>query len=493
MGESLKHVQASAELAQVTTRSIEALQKYSAGQRALSLEVNPDKAIPLFREAIAIDTGFASAYRALAIALGNRGQDREGQIRALEHAYAHVDRLPEVERYLTIASYWSQGPHPDVAKAEQAYESLLVIRPTQYAALNNLALIRAQRRDFAGAEQLLRRSIDANPSALTAYGNLASYEAEQGKLAAMDSTFRAQLRISGGNPRVAVAGVSMLFSRGKYDSTDVLIDSIVKANPGQLDLLQQQAGVRQYTALVRGKLSESLRYSSQNALLSRQLNHPAALLSASLDSALVDAWFRGSNQKAVATVQAGLKRTPLETIPPLDRPYAALAQIYAVAGRPDLARPMLQELDRTTATMTPDGAAALRHSIQSLIAVAERRYLDAAHEAIAADNGPCTTCAAPLIAYAYDNANQRDSALVEYTKYVESTSIMNRFENDGIFLAGAYKRLGELWEAKGDAGKALDYYTKFVSIWKDADQELQPKVSEVRKRIARLRDTESKP
>jgi tetratricopeptide (TPR) repeat protein len=491
MGESLKHVQASAELAQVTTRSIEALQKYSAGQRALSVEVNPNKAIPLFREAIAIDTGFAAAYRALAIALGNSNQDREGQIRALEHAYAHADRLPEVERYLTIASYWSQGPRPDVKKAEQAYESVLVIRPTQSAALNNLALIRAQRRDFAGAEQLLRRSIAANPTALTAYSNLVGYEAEQGKLAAMESTFTAQLRVSGNNPRVAATGVNMLFSRGKYDSTDALIDSIVKANPGQLDLLQQQSATKQATALVRGRLVESLRYSSQNALFSKQLNQPAALLSASVDSALVDAWFRGSKAKAVTVVQAGLERTPLESIPPLDRPYAALAQIYALAGRPDLARPMLEELDRTTGTMTPDGVAALRHSILSLIALAERRYMDAAHEAIAADNGPCTTCTAPLIAYAYDNANQPDSALVEYTKYVESTSILNRFGNDGFLLAGAYKRLGELWEAKGDRGKALEYYSKFVSLWKDADPELQPKVSEVRKRIAIVRDTES--
>ena len=119
--------------------------------------------------------------------------------------------------------------------------------------------------------------------------------------------------------------------------------------------------------------------------------------------------------------------------------------------------------------------------------------MDAAHEAQAADTGSCTTCAAPLIAYAYDYANQLDSARAEYTKYVESTSIMGRFGNDGLLLAGAYKRLGELWETKGDKVKAAGYYTKFVSMWKDADPELQPKVSEVRKRLIRLTDTETKP
>src|SRR5581483_717604 len=133
------------------------------------------------RQAIALDTSFASAYRALAISLGNRGQDRGGQITALEKAYAHADRLPEVEKWLTIAAYWNQGPRPDIAKAAQAYESLLVIRPTNYAALNNLALIYAERRDFSKAEDLLRRSIAASPSSLTAWGNLMTYQAEQGK------------------------------------------------------------------------------------------------------------------------------------------------------------------------------------------------------------------------------------------------------------------------------------------------------------------------
>jgi tetratricopeptide (TPR) repeat protein len=400
--------------------------------------------------------------------------------------------LPEVERFLSIAAYWNQGLRPDPKKAEQAFESLLVIRPTHYAALNNLALLHAQRRNFPKAEELLRRSIAANPSALTAYGNLMTYQAEQGKIAAMESTYVAQLKASGNNPRIVLGRVSILFSQGKYDSTDALIDSIVKGLPGQADLIQQRNGVIAATALVRGKLGESLRLASQNAIELKKQGQAGALLAATLDSAMIEAWYRGSKEKAVAIMTAGLKRTPLDSLAPLDRPYGSIAQVYAFAGRPDLARPMLAELDRTTSTMTPAGASELRHSILAAIAFSERRYLDAAHEAQAADAGPCTTCAAPLIAYAYDNANQPDSARAEYTKYVESTSILGRFGNDGILLAGAYKRLGELWEAKGDKVKAAGYYTKFVSMWKDADPELQPKVSEVRKRLVGLTDTESK-
>jgi tetratricopeptide (TPR) repeat protein len=493
MGESLKHLQASRPLADVTTTSLAALEKYTEGQRAMVVQNDMDKAIPFFKEAVAIDTGFASAYRALAIALANRGQDREGQIRALEKAYAHADRLPEVERWLSIAAYWNQGPHPDPVKAAQAYESLLAIRPTQYAALNNLALIYADRRNFAGAEQLLRRSIASNPTALTAYGNLFTYQAEEGKLAAMDSTFAAQLKVSGNNPRVAIARANILFSRQKHDSSRFVADSISKANPNDELLATQAMGIRSYTDMVHGKLNESLRLISQVAAYSAAHGSPVALLAAaSLDSAIVEALFRESKTKALALIEAGLRRTPLSSLPPLERPYVSLAQAYALAGQPDLARTMLAEFERIAPTMPFRAASEGGHSINSVIALAEHRYLDAAHESEATNVGVCGTCSAPLTGMAFDLAQQPDSAIAAFTKYVESTSLSGRLNTDGFFLAGSYKRLGELWEAKGDRAKAASYYAKFIELWKNADPDLQPKVAEVRRRLARLSQTETR-
>jgi hypothetical protein len=58
--------------------------------------------------------------------------------------------------------------------------------------------------------------------------------------------------------------------------------------------------------------------------------------------------------------------------------------------------------------------------------------------------------------------------------------------DDAFSLAPSYKRLGELYEARGDRKRAADYYGKFVDLWKDADPELQPAVTEIRQRLARL-------
>ncbi|MEO7084856.1 MAG: protein kinase [Gemmatimonadaceae bacterium] len=492
MGESLKHLQASPELAQVTTASLPALEKYSQGQRAMSTEGDFDKAVPLLREAIKLDTNFASAYRALAIALGNQGQDRTGQIAALEKAMAHSDRLPEVERFLTTAAYYSQGPKPDPDKAADAYQALLAVRPTNYAALNNLALIFAQKRDFAKAEEYLRRSIASNPAAIVAYGNLMGYQAELGQVAAMDSTFAAEVKASENNPRVVLGRVSILFARGDYDAAGALMDSLARTNPTATDLALQRLGVNEAIAMTRGKLNESLRLASQNAVLGRERGSPGALLGAAFDSAMVESWYRGNKVKGLARIQAGLARTPLSSLAPFDRPYESLAELYAISGRADLAKEAFAEFERTSSAMAPDELAATRHEFRGAIAFAEGKYLDAAHETIAGDIGPCTTCVLPIVATAYDLAGQPDSAIAAFTKYVESPSILNRFNNDEIFLAGSYKRLGELLESKGDRSKAVHYYTKFVELWKNADAELQPSVADVRKRLARLSDTEGK-
>ena len=155
MGESLKHVQASAELAQVTTDVASgAAEVHGRTARDVGRARIYDKAIPLFREAIAIDTGFASAYRALAIALGNRGRDRDGQIRRSRKRMRTRTGCRRSSGICRSRRTGIRDPARIPTKAAQAYESLLAIRPTHYAALNNLALIYAQRRDFAKAEAL---------------------------------------------------------------------------------------------------------------------------------------------------------------------------------------------------------------------------------------------------------------------------------------------------------------------------------------------------
>ena len=43
-----------------------------------------------------------------------------------------------------------------------------------------------------------------------------------------------------------------------------------------------------------------------------------------------------------------------------------------------------------------------------------------------------------------------------------------------------------MYEEKGDKAKALENYSRFVDLWKEADPVLQPAVREVKARMAKL-------
>jgi tetratricopeptide (TPR) repeat protein len=126
------------------------------------------------------------------------------------------------------------------------------------------------------------------------------------------------------------------------------------------------------------------------------------------------------------------------------------------------------------------------------IAMAERRYDDAVRAYRDADKAGCQACSQPDIGRAYDLAGKSDSAIAVLTRYIEQFPDAFRLGSDAWNLAGVHKRLGELYEAKGDKQKAAGHYVKFLELWKNADPELQPKVDEVRKRLARISDTEKR-
>ena len=136
-----------------------------------------------------------------------------------------------------------------------------------------------------------------------------------------------------------------------------------------------------------------------------------------------------------------------------------------------------------------------RHNTLAEIALVEPRPLDAVSEFRQGDqlpNGPaseCTDCLPVNLGRAFDAANMPDSAIASYERYIATPNI-HKFYGNMIFLAGVQKRLGELYEAKGNREQAAAHYLAFVDLWKNADPELQPAVTAVKQRLAHLQDTE---
>jgi tetratricopeptide (TPR) repeat protein len=89
------------------------------------------------------------------------------------------------------------------------------------------------------------------------------------------------------------------------------------------------------------------------------------------------------------------------------------------------------------------------------------------------------------LARVYDRMGQVDSARIYYQRAVDAPSL-RRLISDAIQLAPALKRLGELYEARGDDANAAKYYNRLVDLWHDADPALQPTVRDIRQRLARF-------
>ncbi|HWA41335.1 MAG TPA: serine/threonine-protein kinase, partial [Gemmatimonadales bacterium] len=82
-GESLRTIQASNELERVTTPSLPALRKYVEGSKVADEAGDTERGLALLQEAVELDSGFAMAWRKMAVLLGNEGRDQPRALAAI--------------------------------------------------------------------------------------------------------------------------------------------------------------------------------------------------------------------------------------------------------------------------------------------------------------------------------------------------------------------------------------------------------------------------
>jgi tetratricopeptide (TPR) repeat protein/tRNA A-37 threonylcarbamoyl transferase component Bud32 len=489
VGESLKTVRASTPLEQVTTGSLEALRKYAQADRSYSIDGDGAKASALLQEAIALDSSFAMAYRKLGVVLGNTGAPPEQRAVALTKAYEHRDRLTEAERYLTVGTYWMSGPAPDPVKALAAYNALIDIQPDNAPGLNNAALLYQQQGNYAKSAELLRRSIAADSMTAPAYSNLAVAEFELGQTTAAWQTLELYTRKFPNNPDGVGNRVRFDMAEGNYDSALAAINAMRSAIRDNLDMQSGAEGLYEQIARARGELAEAQRRAAANAAIDAKRGFVSAPLGYEIQVAFYESWYLGQQARAVQRLDAALAKHPLSGIPMLERPYTTLALIYAVSGRPDRARTMLAEQQRDSPAGLLEASQYNRHNALGEIALAEGKWDVAVVEFRQSDPGGCPLCPLPGVGRAFDGQGRADSAIATFEKYLATSSVAHA-GLDPIFRAGIYKRLGDLYAARGDTTLAVSSYAHFIAAWKDADPELQPKVEDAKRRMKALSRSE---
>ena len=487
IGESLKDVRASPPLAQVTTSSLPALRKYAEGVRAAEVEGDYPKAISLLREAVALDSNFAMAWRKLGVSLSNYGMP--GSDSAAIKAYELRGRLTETEAAAAVGYYYQRGPGGDRAKAVEAYESV-VAKGIVDASTHNLALLLTSRREFARAESLYKRRITAGDAPVVTYGNLVSVLFSQGKIDEADSVRRIADGLFPTAPQSQGSEMAFVYHRGQLDSVAI----VTQRMRSHRDPRTQAAGWYSLSALqlLRGQVREGTRSLATARQIDSARGSAISPVQDSIYLSFVDLMVVGNRDRAVQRFERAMARLG-PGAQDQQRTY-----FYVAADMPRQARQMYERWlaePRDSAEhrlLEPN-----RHGLLGAVLMVEGKPLEAIEElrrAELAPDGPvgsCAACGSVRIGQAFDRANMPDSAIARFEHYL-NTPIPGRlnFDLDVSSVPSISRRLGELYEAKGDRVKAAAYYQKFIDLWKNADPELQPQVAEIRQRLARLTDPE---
>ncbi|HEX6814615.1 MAG TPA: protein kinase family protein [Gemmatimonadaceae bacterium] len=487
IGESLREVQATPPLARETTSSLQALRLFNAGTRFTNMAGELQQGVASDRQAVAVDSTFAQAWSNLALGLVNLGASQASIDSALEHAYRLRVRLPDRERLNIEGAYYELGSHRDRLRAIEIYKEETRLPGAGLApALGNMGEVLRTMRLYARAESLDVRGLQIDSDRAIAAVNVIELELDRGGVDSAAAMYGIMHRRHPASPVLAVQTPFITYARGDLGGTRRLADSLA----GTSNDVARSYGLA-YGAdlsLIQGQLGRAAQQYAQAG------GDAVASLVDSLTLITASTWFRNTNAGAAARIAGTLARYPFTTMALADRPYFAVATAWARIGKPDRAEATIaayRSAVTDTAMLRVQGAAL--HTALGEIALAEHHADRALSEFrqgdTAYDQRPATECAPCLpleLARAFDAAGQADSAIAQYETFIATPYYNRLVEVDPLALALAHERLGELYEARGDAARAAARDQRFIALWANADADLQPRVAQARQRLAAL-------
>ncbi len=172
LGESLSSIEKfSAPMADATTSSLEALKAFSLGLKTRQ-QSGDAAAMPLFKQAVALDPNFASAYAELATLYGDAGQS-ELSAQFAQKAFELRDRTSEPEK-LYITAHYYVNVTGEFEKAIQTAELWHQEYPRSAIPLVILDYLHSSLGRYADSIQEEHEAMALDPDVVIEYGNLAA-------------------------------------------------------------------------------------------------------------------------------------------------------------------------------------------------------------------------------------------------------------------------------------------------------------------------------
>ncbi len=474
LGESLPDLPGEGgRLASVTTGSLQALVRFSQGQRAW-YEGRYDAAVEHFEEAVRIDPEFASAYAALGNAYGSYVfNDRQRAEQNFARALEHLDRVGDRERYFVQAQY-----HSFFGGSEEAIHYLrlhLERYPDDQAARFNLGGTFREAGDCPRAIQEYEEVVRVDPAHAGALINIATCLIGRDTERALEFYERAfAIR-----PEWRTAGNL----NHEYGMTLVLAGETGAAGRVFEERLKQSAAEERagahrslgQLAIFEGRFGEAARHFEQAATLHQ--DGPASAGRDRLFWALGEA-ARGEASRATALLLEAERGIPLEASWIWLRALVGLAHLEA--GSLAHARRLAAELEEWAGRQQPEPAEDFLHRRQILaasvrVADGEAASAIAGLETLRGIENRDNAFLTAALARAYLAAERWSEAEQVLLQLIDVSWI---FYEGLVPWIQAHLQLARTYRQLNRQEEASRYFTRYAEIWGGADSpvpELEPR------------------
>jgi len=522
------------QVAAVSTGSLPALRAYLEGEEAYRLG-QYRQAVESFQQAVNLDDTYALAYYRLSVVaefstLSDLAQE------SAELAFRNADRLSERDRGLLEALLaWRKGAH---AESEQLYRGLVRTYPDEVEAWFELGEVLMHGnplhgRPFTEAWESFSRVLELDPRNAAAMYHLARMASASGRFAELDSLVAVHNRLNPGGDRELEVLALQAFSRPDSVAQAEVLERMRSGTDVGVALAgwdvatwtDDAEGARRVVTVLTDPTRPTEVRTLGHAWLAQielatgrieavrgHLNEMKALDSvAALEyrSAISAHPLIESTPEELGVLLSDLEALEVERVPPSRNPSI----FYSVHDR---VHPLLRDyLIGVTYGLLGDSAGAFAHARNT-----EQMQLGQAEGSLALDLGASVRAQWMWREGRYGDALDELEVVTREVWYIGT--LVSTFYGQALerFLRGellyqlgrleeaipwfanisqvapyelafrplAYERLGRIHERLGQTATAIDYYTRFTTLWRDADPALQPRVAEALARLERLSD-----
>lgn len=478
LGESRADVRERREpLPHVTTSSLEALRSYADGSHAWMVG-DFRLAGDFWRRAVDLDTGFATAYSALAQAYVY-GHEREPAERYLAAAFRHRDRLSEWELlHLEQIAAEAHGRQD----SSVIYTGQIAARFPSVVSWYNYGTSLMNQAQYEKATAALQTALKFDPRHINSWINLAT-------IAGREDRSEDALRYYGAAARIDSMVLYHNNLNSEWGATFVRLNRYAEAESAFRRMASSETisdralGLRSLGALAfwQGRLEDAAESFRRSADAAEQSH---AALSAMRSRIMAAAVLRAMGRDRDAEVEIRHASTVVSSVNIEPQALVLLATAYVKIGRIDDARTIQTTIRQRSRAGNPVDASAEAYTV-AMIALATN-HADSALSAIRGAGLMANRSQQFLVeAEAFRALGQLDSARVAIDSLRRGHAFASESEED---LLHAPLVMGDILLAQGDTTGAMRQYQALLDQWRAAPPSAADVVA-ARTRMASLRGT----